>query len=198
MQRLKVHAGREYEHAVRIVENDIHLRAMAQTPLRQASSPCSHLKRDLVLAKCSSYIDNRLRSNASIALKEWAALVAAIGDGKQTILLRKGGIREGAFKPPSSSFYLFPTSFHSEGRLLKPCAEQAYSKVVLHSTCVQASMCWGTTSLKSACLSPSWCLCSEWPVYITVSVCSLNGLPCKEEQVLLQRLQLRCRGGSNG
>ena len=59
--------------------------------------------------------------------------MAAIGEGKQTILLRKGGIREGPFKPVSSSFYLFPTAFHSEGSLLKPDAEQAYSKVQLHS-----------------------------------------------------------------
>ncbi len=63
-----------------------------------------------------------------IALKEWAALVAAIGDGKQTVLLRKGGLREGPFKAPASSFYLFPTSFHSEGSLLKPDAEEAYHK----------------------------------------------------------------------
>ena len=65
-----------------------------------------------------------------IALKEWAALVAAIGDGKQTILLRKGGIREGPFKATASSFYLFPTAFHSEGRLVKPDAEAAYHKVI--------------------------------------------------------------------
>ena len=64
-----------------------------------------------------------------IALKEWAALVAAIGDGKQSILLRKGGIREGPFKAPASSFYLFPTSFHSEGRLLQADAETAYHRV---------------------------------------------------------------------
>ena len=49
------------------------------------------------------------------------------------MLLRKGGIREGPFEPVSSSFYLFPTSFHSDGGLLKPYAEQAYSKVLLHT-----------------------------------------------------------------
>ena len=69
-------------------------------------------------------------SGRCIALKEWAALVAAIGDGKQSILLRKGGIREGPFKAPASSFYLFPTSFHSEGRLLQADAETAYQKVM--------------------------------------------------------------------
>ncbi len=80
-----------------------------------------------------------LSSHPSIALKEWAALVAAIGDKKQTILLRKGGIREGPFKAPASSFYLFPTSFHSEGRLLKPDAESEYHKV---------------SALPAACTSP--------------------------------------------
>ena len=35
---------------------------------------------------------------------------------------------KGPFKAPASSFYLFPTSFHSEARLLKPDAENAYHK----------------------------------------------------------------------
>ena len=110
----------------------MHLKAAIHTPLRQTSCHRTHPKRHLIVARCSSHSDGRPRSPASIALKEWAALVAAIGEGKQTILLRKGGIREGPFEPVSSSFYLFPTSFHSEGSLLKPSAEQAYSKV-LHS-----------------------------------------------------------------
>lgn len=73
-------------------------------------------------------------SRPAVALKEWAALVTAIGEGKQTILLRKGGIREGPFRAPASSFFLFPTSFHSEGRLLKPDAAEAYSQVVSSSS----------------------------------------------------------------
>ena len=132
------------EHAIRITERAMHLRATTQTPLRQSSCHWTNPKRVLIGAKCSSHSDGGLRSPASVALKEWAALVAAIGEGKQTILLRKGGIREGPFKPVSSSFYLFPTSFHSEGSLLKPYAEQTYSKVLLHSlqpTRVQTKRC---------------------------------------------------------
>ena len=111
----------------------MHLRATTQTPLRQSSCYWPNPRRVLIGARCSSHSDGSLRSPASVALKEWAALVAAVGEGKQTILLRKGGIREGPFKPVSSSFYLFPTAFHSEGSLLKPDGEQAYSKVRLHS-----------------------------------------------------------------
>jgi hypothetical protein len=45
------------------------------------------------------------------------------------ILLRKGGIREGAFKPQAKNFLLFPTVFHTEEPLLKPGAAQRYQQV---------------------------------------------------------------------
>ncbi|WP_197440273.1 DUF1802 family protein [Polystyrenella longa] len=49
-----------------------------------------------------------------IALKEWAILCAALASGKQTILVRKGGIAEGpdGFQPEHPTFWLFPTNFH--------------------------------------------------------------------------------------
>lgn len=50
----------------------------------------------------------------SIAFKEWAIIVEALGQGKQTLILRKGGIHEGAkgFQPEHDHFGLFPTGFH--------------------------------------------------------------------------------------
>lgn len=49
-----------------------------------------------------------------IAYKEWAGVCAAVGQGRQTILLRKGGIAEsaGRFRPEHGRFWLYPTRLH--------------------------------------------------------------------------------------
>jgi hypothetical protein len=62
-----------------------------------------------------------------LALKEWAPAVAALLDGSQTVLLRKGGVREPAFSPTAGAFLLFPTAFHSDAALLKPAAQARYA-----------------------------------------------------------------------
>ncbi len=46
------------------------------------------------------------------ALKEWASVVEALGEGRQVVLARKGGIADPAFGVDSSRFYLYPTYFH--------------------------------------------------------------------------------------
>jgi hypothetical protein len=59
------------------------------------------------------------------AFKEWSAIVAALGAGAQTIILRKGGIAEdrGGFDPARARrFWLFPTQFHAQREKLKPAA----------------------------------------------------------------------------
>ena len=43
------------------------------------------------------------------ALKEWSAAVHAMLDGRQTVLLRKGGIGEKRFDLEASEFLFFPT-----------------------------------------------------------------------------------------
>jgi hypothetical protein len=52
----------------------------------------------------------------SVGFKEWALVCEALGTGKQSILLRKGGIAEGregfGFRHPE--FFLFPTFFHEQ------------------------------------------------------------------------------------
>jgi hypothetical protein len=52
----------------------------------------------------------------SVAFKEWAVVCEAIGTGRQSVMLRKGGIAEGrdgfAFK--HREFFLFPTWFHEQ------------------------------------------------------------------------------------
>ncbi len=46
------------------------------------------------------------------ALKEWSAAVHALLDGRQTVLLRKGGIGEKRFEVAAHEFLLFPTVAH--------------------------------------------------------------------------------------
>jgi hypothetical protein len=50
----------------------------------------------------------------SIAFKEWAAVCGALAAGRQTVILRKGGIAEtgGEFAPEHPEFLLYPTFFH--------------------------------------------------------------------------------------
>ena len=54
------------------------------------------------------------------ALKEWAAAVHALLDGRQTVLLRKGGIGEKRFAVESGEFLLFPTVAHSHAERVRP------------------------------------------------------------------------------
>jgi hypothetical protein len=64
------------------------------------------------------------------ALKEWSAAVHAMLDGRQTVLLRKGGIGEKRFALPdvvgpatpatAPRFLLFPTVAHSHAERVRP------------------------------------------------------------------------------
>ncbi len=52
----------------------------------------------------------------NIAFKEWAIVVEALGQGAQTVVIRKGGIHEsgGRFNLEHNEFLLFPTQFHQQ------------------------------------------------------------------------------------
>ena len=54
----------------------------------------------------------------SIAFKEWAVICAALAEGRQALILRKGGIAEdgGVFRPDHDRFLLYPTYFHEQHR----------------------------------------------------------------------------------
>jgi hypothetical protein len=54
------------------------------------------------------------------ALKEWSAAIRALLDGRQTVLLRKGGIHESRFAVTASRFLLFPTVAHSHRERVRP------------------------------------------------------------------------------
>lgn len=65
-----------------------------------------------------------MNSRSRFALKEWAVVCAALAAGRQTILLRKGGIAEGpdGFVVPHPEFWLLPTQFHQSTDQLRPDA----------------------------------------------------------------------------
>ncbi len=56
----------------------------------------------------------------TLALKEWGAVARALLDGRQTLLLRKGGIHEKAFAVHGGRFVLFPTVAHSHRERVRP------------------------------------------------------------------------------
>ena len=62
-----------------------------------------------------------------IALREWAVAVEALEQGRQIIVMRKGGIAEETkdFRLESHSFYLFPSYEHQKPHVIKPEAHEA-------------------------------------------------------------------------
>ena len=59
-------------------------------------------------------ISTRLEDACSIAFKEWAGVCDALGAGRRSLILRKGGISEGpgGFRPEHAAFWLYPTFVH--------------------------------------------------------------------------------------
>jgi hypothetical protein len=59
---------------------------------------------------------------AITALKEWAVAVKAVREGRQVLLVRKGGIREETrhFRINAERFLFFPTYEHQRADLLQP------------------------------------------------------------------------------
>lgn len=55
-----------------------------------------------------------LPGSCSVAFKEWAGVCQALATGRQSLILRKGGIAEGpgGFVPEHAVFWLYPTHVH--------------------------------------------------------------------------------------
>jgi hypothetical protein len=68
------------------------------------------------------------------ALKEWSAAVHALLDGRQTVLLRKGGIHEKRFHVESERFLLFPTVAHSHAERVRPEHRDLLARAAADST----------------------------------------------------------------
>lgn len=73
------------------------------------------------------------------AFKEWAAACQAMRDGRQILLIRKGGIREegGIFTINDTEFFLMPTFEHQNAALLQaefqPLLKENQSPPDIHS-----------------------------------------------------------------
>jgi hypothetical protein len=59
-----------------------------------------------------------------VAFKEWAVICRALAEGRQALILRKGGIAEagGRFTPEHDRFWLYPTYVHQQAGGIKPAA----------------------------------------------------------------------------
>jgi len=73
-----------------------------------------------------------MKKENNIAFKEWASIVNALAQGKQILILRKGGIREesGKFQVEHNEFFLFSTYEHQNKEELKPAAYDDLEKAV--------------------------------------------------------------------
>ncbi len=83
-----------------------------------------------------------------MALKEWDVIVSALASGQQSILLKKGGLRESKprFEVKYDEFFMYPTYYHQSRQFLKPSAtdlnhesEQDIDGVVTLSVFVEVS-----------------------------------------------------------
>jgi hypothetical protein len=61
-----------------------------------------------------------MQTSNRFAFKEWAAVCEALRLGRQSLILRKGGIHEGreGFRVEHREFWLFPTEFHQQPDVL--------------------------------------------------------------------------------
>ena len=70
------------------------------------------------------------KSRTREALKEWAVACRRIAEGRQIVLLRKGGIADGrgGMRVEHREFFLFPTLFHQREEELVPDAREELAK----------------------------------------------------------------------
>lgn len=91
-----------------------------------------------------------MRSSDNRAFKEWAVVCRALALGRQTLILRKGGIAEGpgGFEVTDRQFFLFPTYLHQAPTSVIPewresleaCAvDPTPGRVVISHYCTVAS-----------------------------------------------------------
>jgi len=66
-----------------------------------------------------------------VCFKEWSVIVDALKSGRQTIILRKGGLIEGrrGFEVEHPEFLLFPTLFHQQRESVIPEAQARFDEM---------------------------------------------------------------------
>ena len=70
-----------------------------------------------------------LPQSLGTGLKEWASVCRALEEGRQVLLLRKGGISEsaGEFEVETPQFVLFPTFLHQNVKMLKDAEHAGFA-----------------------------------------------------------------------
>ena len=75
--------------------------------------------------------------SCAVAFKEWAGVCDALIEGRQTIIIRKGGISEGAgpgvFVPEHAEFWLYPTWVHQAEQGLRSTVGNRHARASLGS-----------------------------------------------------------------
>ena len=73
-----------------------------------------------------------MKDYSAVALKEWAVVVRALREGRQVLLLRKGGIEDdgGEFKVEQREFFLYPTYAHQNEVYVKPPYQQYFREAL--------------------------------------------------------------------
>jgi len=116
----------------------------------------------------------------SVAFKEWAVVVDALGSGRQVFILRKGGIHEGksGFKMEHAEFLLFPTLFHQQRESVIPEAQRRYDEI--------APLLPGPETLRIE----YWARVMEWhPLRDFAAVQRLSGQHIWREELLRERFE---------
>ena len=85
--------------------------------------------------------------SCAVAFKEWAGVCEALAEGRQSLILRKGGIAEGpkGFVPEHPAFWLYPTRVHEAEQGLRirrprPLDDATAGTVELQALAVVASI----------------------------------------------------------
>ena len=97
-------------------------RRRRETTRAQSTRDAAKCLIDALFARLDEGAAVALQSVQSDALKEWAVVCRALETGRQSILLRKGGIDEGphGFRMRYREFWLLPTRFHEGAESLGP------------------------------------------------------------------------------
>jgi hypothetical protein len=88
-------------------------------------------------------------NDLQVALKEWAAVCRALAQGRQIILLRKGGIYEaaGEFEIEHRHFLIFPTYLHQNAAMLKEDERPALTKLTAEPANIEISLAAAITDI---------------------------------------------------
>ena len=90
-----------------------------------------------------------LPQTLDVGLKEWAIVCRAMGEGRQILLLRKGGIYEsaGEFELEHRRFVFFPTYLHQNLAMLKPEAQRGFEPRAAEPERVELSLAGEVTDI---------------------------------------------------